>query len=219
MTRYRWLTLTTLAAGLALAAAAGAEEPTAGTAPDPQLTCPMGAITAPGRLHRGPGGPAMEKGERRGRRRGMWLGGPAGAGPGGAGPLAFLLGPGNPLQLSEAQAQQLRTLSFDFRKAAVTQEAAVRTAELELEQLSQTQPADGRKIEAKIREVYAKRADLAVAAHQARMAAEQVLTPEQRSKAQQLGPMGGGAGHGLRRGGPDAEDDAPDTPAVAEPRE
>jgi Spy/CpxP family protein refolding chaperone len=216
MTRYRWLSLTTLAAGLALAAAASAQETTAGAAPEPQPTCPMGTLGAPQRLHRGHGGPALDPSERRARRRGMGWRGPAGGGPDGAGPLAFFLGPGNPLQLSPGQAQQLRTLAFDFRKGAVAQEAAVRMAALELEQLSQAQPADARKVEAKIREVFARRADLAVAACQARLAAAQILTPEQRAKAEQLRPMGGPC---LPLGGPDGDDDGPDAPVAPEPRE
>jgi Spy/CpxP family protein refolding chaperone len=120
------------------------------------------------------------------------------------GPVDFYLGPGNCLGLSEAQIAQLRTQAFEFRKAGIERRAALETAALELEQMRQADPVDAKKVEAKIRELFAQRAELAVATFQAQQQADRILTEEQRAKAKTM-PFG--QGHGMRawmREGPQA---------------
>lgn len=173
MNRMNRLATVALAAGLAFAAEAVAQaDPAAG----PEAPCPASAGKGQMMKQRGdrPGRPDRSPEMRRGR--GMRM----------AGQANFYLAPGIKLGLSEAQVTQLRTQAFEFRKAGIERRAALETAALELEQMRQADPVDARKVEAKIRELFAKRAELAVAAFQAQQQADQILTEEQRAKAKEM---------------------------------
>lgn len=182
MNRNRLLATVALVAGLALAAEAAAQA--ADPATDPAIPCPIPGqgqpmMPCPGCPDRLGPGPGMR------HEPGMRM----------MGPVDFYLGPGNCLGLSEAQITQLRDQAFEFRKAGIERRAALETAALELEQMRQADPVDAKKVEAKIRDLFAKRAEQAVAAFQAQQQADQVLTEDQRTKAKTM-PIG--RGHGMK---------------------
>ena len=116
--------------------------------------------------------------------------GPDGKGMGMPKRVRFYTEGGGRLGLSEAQASQLRIMRFEFEKARVKRRADLQTAQIELEQLRSAEPADAKKGEAQIREVFTKKADLAVAAFDAQLAADKVLTDEQRAKVKARGGRG-----------------------------
>ena len=227
MNRIQLLALAALSGALVLGTQAGAQ-PAADRDAQTTGTCPVcKSQTKAAKMGKGrrqmlaEGGAGSLMGPRAGRQGGgRMMGGPGG--PGG-GMVDFHLAQAEELKLSEAQVTTLRAQAFEFRKGAVAARAAVETAELELENLHQTEPADAKKVEAKIREIFAKRADLAVAAFAAQQAADQVLTPDQRAQAgSQCGPEDGppfgppwlhqrhpDGGQGMIPGGPGAPEARP----------
>ena len=90
------------------------------------------------------------------------------------------------LDLTDAQLDQLRSIKFAFEKANIQREAALDIARLELKQLQSADPADAKKVEAKIREVYSKKADIRVALFQAKQKAFAVLTDEQKAQVKSM---------------------------------
>jgi Spy/CpxP family protein refolding chaperone len=157
-----------LAAGLIWASGAAAQVPGVGMGPPGAGMAPWG-----GRMGAGPGGPEGP-GFRMGRGMGRWV--------------DFHLRMADQLGLNEAQVAKLKAQKLDFDKAQVQRHAAVRTAEIELEALRTSEPVAADKVEAKIREVFAKRAEVAVAAFAAQTEADKVLTAEQAAKAKRPGP-------------------------------
>lgn len=149
-----------------------------------------GPETERGWMDRGPG--KMEAGMRpgMGRRWGhgrMAPGMRPGMGPGMRGRMQdridFYLSQGDRLDLSKEQIAQLRDLKFAFEKASVKRHADLQTAMIELQQLRSAESVDAKKVESQIREVFSKRAELAVAAFKAQTEAGKVLTDEQRAQA------------------------------------
>lgn len=75
--------------------------------------------------------------------------------------------PGNSVGISSVPYRgclQLRTMRFECEKASVKWRADLQTAQTELAQLQSEEPPDEKQVVAKIREVFAKVADMAVAA-------------------------------------------------------
>jgi Spy/CpxP family protein refolding chaperone len=108
--------------------------------------------------------------------------------PGMHGEVDFYLGLAEQLKLDEAQLARLRSQKFAFDKARVKQGALLQTAEIELQELRCVEPVDVGKVEAKIREVFAKRGEEAVAAFAAQVDADKVLTEVQRAQVHHPGP-------------------------------
>jgi len=111
--------------------------------------------------------------------------------------FGFYLNLAGKLNLTDAQKKQLRNLKFSYEKANIQREAALETAKLELKQLQAADPVDAKKVEAKIREVYNKEADIKVALFQAKQKAFAVLTDAQKAQVKSMtcpmcGQMHGG---------------------------
>ena len=100
------------------------------------------------------------------------------------------------LSLTDAQLEQLRSMKFAFEKANIQREAALDIAKLELKQLQAADPVDAKKVEAKIREVYNKKADLKVALFQAKQKAFAVLTDDQKAQVKSMTCPNCGQMHG-----------------------
>lgn len=100
--------------------------------------------------------------------------------------------------LSDQQAEELRTLFSQHRKAAIRQRADLQVARVELQELIHAATLDEKAIAAKVKAV----SDLQAAALRARvegqLAVQKVLTPEQREKLKDLRPQ---LGEGRRPGG------------------
>lgn len=110
--------------------------------------------------------------------------------------FGFYLNQAEALGLTPQQTEQLRNLKFEFDKANVQRQAALQTARLELQQLKGADNPDGRKVEAKIREIQSKEADVQVATFQAQTKAKEVLTTEQKAKLKDLACPQCGEMHG-----------------------
>lgn len=108
------------------------------------------------------------------------------------GGFGFYLNRAEELGLTQQQIEQLRNLKFEFEKANVQRQAALQTARLELQQLKSADNVDAKKVEAKIREIQNREADLEVATFQAQVRAKEVLTAEQKAKLKDMAcPMCG----------------------------
>jgi len=118
-------------------------------------------------------------------------------------------GPGGPSRLermreeaglSDQQAEELRNLWSQHRKAAIRQRADLHVARVELQELIHAANLDEKAIAAKVKAV----SDLEAAALRARvesqLAVQKVLTPEQREKLRDLRPFQRGPGEGGREG-------------------
>ncbi len=113
----------------------------------------------------------------------------------------FYLSKAKQLGLSQEQIKKLRALKFEFEKANVQRKAALQLAKLELKELKASENPDPKKVEAKIREVQNKKADLEIALFRAKRQAKSILTDEQRAKlASMTCPMCGQM-HGGMMGG------------------
>jgi hypothetical protein len=100
------------------------------------------------------------------------------------------------LGLSAAQVEALERLRAEFQKEAIRVEADVRIAETDLRLLLAADPVDLSRVEAKIREIEKRRADLRVARIRAIEQARSQLTPDQRDKLRVLLAGGRPAGSG-----------------------
>ena len=100
--------------------------------------------------------------------------------------ISLLLRNREKLGLSDDQVKKLEQLRSDFEKETIRNEADIRVAELDLNNLLQAQSADLAKVEAKIREVERLRADLRIARIRAIEKGKALLTAEQRKKLQEL---------------------------------
>lgn len=100
--------------------------------------------------------------------------------------FGFYLNKAEQLGLTGAQLKQLRNMKFAFDKAAIQRKATLETAKLELQQLKMAETIDAGKVEAKIREVKNRQADIEVALFQAKQKAKALLTEEQRAKVKSM---------------------------------
>ncbi len=106
--------------------------------------------------------------------------------------FGFYLSHAEELGLSETQIEQLRGMKYEFEKGSVLRNAEIQVAQLELQQLKNADNVDLKKVEAKIREIQDRKADVEVATFQAQRGAKSVLTSEQESKLKSLNcPMCG----------------------------
>lgn len=94
----------------------------------------------------------------------------------------FYLNRVDDLDLSQAQTEKLRDMRLEFEKGNIQRKAAIEVAQVELKQLKMSDNVDLKKVEAKIREIQNKKADLEVATFQAQVEAKNVLTAEQKAK-------------------------------------
>jgi len=90
------------------------------------------------------------------------------------------------LGLSDDQVKILEQLRSDFEKETIRNEADIRVAEIDLNNLLQAQSAELAKIEAKIRDIERLRADLRIARIRTIEKGKALLTAEQRKKLQEL---------------------------------
>jgi len=90
------------------------------------------------------------------------------------------------LGLSDDQVKKLEQLRSDFEKETIRNEADIRVAEIDLNNLLQAASADLPKIEGKIREIERLRADLRIARLRAIEKGKALLTVEQGRKLQEL---------------------------------
>jgi hypothetical protein len=100
--------------------------------------------------------------------------------------ISILLRNREKLGLSDEQVKKLEQLRSDFEKEIIRNEADIRVAEIDLNNLLQASSADMGKIEAKIREVERLRADLRIARIRAIEKGKALLSAEQRKKLQEL---------------------------------
>lgn len=95
--------------------------------------------------------------------------------------------------LSPEQVTQLEALRDAFAREAIRRDADIRIGELDVQGLLAAEPMDLAKVEAKIREVAQMRADLRVARLKTIEQGRAVLTPDQKTRLQEL--LGGGPSH------------------------
>jgi hypothetical protein len=100
--------------------------------------------------------------------------------------ISLLLRNREKLALSDEQVRKLEQLRSDFEKETIRNDADVRVAEIDLNNLLQAGNVDLAKVEGKIREVERLRADLRIARVRAVEKGKALLTPEQRKKLQEL---------------------------------
>lgn len=100
--------------------------------------------------------------------------------------ISLLLRNREKIGLSEEQAKKLEQLRSDFEKETIRNEADIRVAEIDLNNLLQTSSTDLGKIEAKIREIEKLRADLRIARIRAIEKGKALLSADQRKKLQEL---------------------------------
>jgi Spy/CpxP family protein refolding chaperone len=111
------------------------------------------------------------------------------------------------LGLSDEQARQLRQLFSQTMKTRLTQQADLRIAEIELQELLEADSVDMGQVEAKLKAIKGLRTQIRLNLIKAHEQAKGVLSPEQRRKLQRLhdrlpgmmspgmmGMMGGGTG-------------------------
>jgi Spy/CpxP family protein refolding chaperone len=90
------------------------------------------------------------------------------------------------LGLSDEQVSKLEQIRSDFEKETIRNEADIRVAEIDLNNLLHASSADMGKVEAKIREVERLRGDLRIARIRAIEKGKALLSPDQRKKFQDL---------------------------------
>ena len=100
--------------------------------------------------------------------------------------ISLLLRNREKLGLSDDQVKKLEQLRSDFEKETIRNEADIRVAEIDLNNLLQAQSAELAKIEAKIRDIERLRADLRIARIRTIEKGKALLTAEQRKKLQEL---------------------------------
>jgi Spy/CpxP family protein refolding chaperone len=113
------------------------------------------------------------------------------------------------LTLSEGQEKQLQDILYQVTKTTVKQRADVRVAEIELQQLLDTDPVEMGKIEGRLKDIEGLRTALRLNIIKAHEQAKGVLSPEQRQKLEDIhdrlpgmrGMMGGGGMGMMGEGG------------------
>lgn len=102
------------------------------------------------------------------------------------GAFGFYLNHADELDLTQAQIKQLRDMKFEFEKANIQGKATIHVAQIELRQLKMADNVVAKKVEAKIRKIQDKKADLEIATFRAQTEAKNVLTPEQKAKLETM---------------------------------
>jgi Spy/CpxP family protein refolding chaperone len=100
--------------------------------------------------------------------------------------ISIMLSHRDELALTPAQVQALERLRADFQKTAIRAEADLRVAEMDLGQLLSAEPADLSAVEAKIREIEKRRADLRLARVRTVESGRAQLSADQREKLRAL---------------------------------
>ncbi len=100
--------------------------------------------------------------------------------------ISLLLRNREKIGLSDEQVKKLEQLRSDFEKETIRNEADIRVAEIDLNNLLQAPSADMGKIEAKIRDIERLRADLRIARIRAIDKGKALLSPDQRKRLQEL---------------------------------
>jgi hypothetical protein len=100
--------------------------------------------------------------------------------------ISLLLRNREKVGLSDDQVKKLEGLRSDFEKQTIRNEADIRVAEIDLNNLLQAPTADMGKIEAKIREIERLRADLRIARIRAIDKGKALLSADQRKKLEEL---------------------------------
>jgi hypothetical protein len=100
--------------------------------------------------------------------------------------ISIMLSHREELGLSSGQVETLEGLRAKFQKEAIRAEADLRVAEMDLSQLLSKERADMTAVEAKIREIEKRRADLRVARVRALESGRAVLSADQREKLRTL---------------------------------
>jgi hypothetical protein len=100
--------------------------------------------------------------------------------------VSIMLSHRDDLALTPAQVQALERLRADFQKEAIRADADLRVAEMDLGQLLSAEPADLTAVEAKIREIEKRRADLRVARVRTIESGRALLSVDQREKLRAL---------------------------------
>jgi Spy/CpxP family protein refolding chaperone len=100
--------------------------------------------------------------------------------------ISLLLRNREKMGLSEDQVKKLEQLRSDFEKETIRNEADIRVAEIDLNNLLQAPSGDMPKIESKIREIERLRADLRIARIRAIDKGKALLSADQRKKLQEL---------------------------------
>ena len=100
--------------------------------------------------------------------------------------ISLLLRNREKIGLSEEQVKKLEQLRSDFEKETIRNEADIRIAEIDLNNLLQAPNPDMGKIETKIRDVERLRADLRIARIRAMEKGKALLSVDQRKKLQEL---------------------------------
>jgi len=90
------------------------------------------------------------------------------------------------LTLSEGQEKQLQDILYQVTKTTVKQRADVRVAEIELQQLLDTDPIEMGKIEGRLKDIEGLRTALRLNIIKAHEQAKGVLSPEQRQKLEDI---------------------------------
>lgn len=100
--------------------------------------------------------------------------------------ISFMLEHRADLGLSAEQASRLETLRADFTREAIRRDAEGRIAEMDLAALLDQDPLDLARVEAKLREVAQREADLRIARLRTIEQGKATLTLEQRTRLQSL---------------------------------
>ena len=100
--------------------------------------------------------------------------------------ISLLLRNREKIGLSDDQVKKLEQLRSDFEKETIRNEADIRVAEIDLNNLLQAPSADMPKIEVKIREIERLRADLRIARIRAIDKGKALLSADQRKRLQEL---------------------------------
>lgn len=116
--------------------------------------------------------------------------------------ISFMLDHRDQLALTPEQVTRLDALRTDFARESIRREADIRVAELDLQTLLAAERLDMPKVEAKIRELATRRAELRIERLRTIEQGRAVLSSEQRTKLQAMlgGPSRPGrrAAHGVR---------------------
>ena len=118
--------------------------------------------------------------------------------------LSIMLSHRAELGLSAAQVETLERLRAEFQKEAIRVEADVRIAETDLRLLLAADPVDLARVEARIREIERRRADLRVGRVRTIEQGRAQLSADQREKLRTLLAGGRPAGGGVSPGAPPA---------------
>jgi len=100
--------------------------------------------------------------------------------------ISIMLSHRDELTLTPAQVQALERLRAEFQKEAIRAEADLKVAEMDLGQLLSAEPADMSVVEAKIREIEKRRADLRVGRARTVESGRALLSADQREKLRAL---------------------------------